>query len=621
VVAARIEASKNNPNWGLLWVDGATAFAGLDAQGLLLNGYEPSVSWNSLGSRSVPSDKSYIPAGVYLAGARPAPRSPPERPGYAGAMDGSEDTAARVRAIATDIFGLTALRPAQEDATAALAAGRDCLAILPSGSGKSAIYEIAAIALGGPAIVVSPLLALQRDQARALRERGQTVVTVNAQSGPAARAQAEELLGAGRPGFVFLAPEQFARDDVRTAAARAPVALFAVDEAHCIASWGHDFRPDYLRLGSVIDAFARRPAVAAVTATAAPPVRQEIIGRLGLREPRQVIRDFDRPEIHLAVRVFHRAADQHAAVLAAVREQDGTGLVYTATRKAAEGYAAELGVPCYHGGLGAADRRAAQRAFEQGGTIVATNAFGMGIDRSDVRFVVHAAVSGSVDEYYQEIGRAGRDGKPATAICCYRAQDLGIRRFFASGLPDEDELTAVASAADRPLARGELAERTGMARQRLGDLLNLLEAAGAVRLGRRIEPAADAPPPERAAAAAVELARQHRSAERSRVEMMRRYAEMPDCRRRFMLQYFGEKATRACRNCDNCDAGRCTPAATLGPFLPGEHVEHPEWGQGLVLGGEDNRLIVLFDDYGYRELSAEVVARRHLLKRDNAPGD
>ncbi len=531
----------------------------------------------------------------------------------AGATDSSGATLARLGQIARDVFGFAALRAAQEEAAAALAAGRDCLAVLPSGAGKSAIYQVAAVALDGPAVVVSPLLALQRDQADALRAHGLTAVTVNALSGPSARDDADELLSSGRRGFIFLGPEQLARDDVRASLGGAPVRLFAVDEAHCISSWGHDFRPDYLRLGSVIEAFPARPAVAALTATAAPPVRREIVSRLGLRDPRQVIRDFDRPEIHLSVRAFHRSADKEQAVLAAVREQPGSGLVYVATRKEAQTFAAQIGVRYYHGGLGLPERLEAQRAFERGDTIVATSAFGMGIDRGDVRFVVHVSVPGSLDEYYQEIGRGGRDGRPTVAICYYRAEDLGLVRFFAAGLPDERELAAVAAAAERPVTRRELAARTGMPPERLGELLNLLEEAGAVRLGRQVEPAGEPVPPAEAAARAAELARHHRSVERSRVEMMRHYAEMTDCRRRFLLQYFGEAVGDACQHCDNCDAGLSRPVLPVGAFCPGERVQHREWGPGLVLGTEDDRLTVLFDEYGYRELATNVVSARHLL--------
>ncbi len=528
-------------------------------------------------------------------------------------MTQATEPLAQVRQIARDVLGYAALRPAQQDAAAALASGRDCLAVLPSGAGKSAIYQIAAVALGGPAIVVSPLLALQRDQADALRARGLTAVTVNALSGPSGRDDADEMLSSGRAGFIFLGPEQLARDDVRSSLARASVRLFAVDEAHCIASWGHDFRPDYLRLGSVIDAFPARPAVAALTATAAPPVRQEIAARLGLHDPRVVIRDFDRPEIHLSVRSFHRADDKQQAVLAAVREQAGSGLVYATTRKEAEAYAAQLGVRHYHGGTPKAERVAAQRAFEGGATIVATSAFGMGIDRGDVRFVVHASVPGSLDEYYQEIGRSGRDGRPAAAICCYRAEDLGLHRHFAAGLPEERDLEAVAGAVDRPVTRPELTARTGMPPVKLAELLNLLEAAGAVRLRRQVEPADHPLAPAEAADRAVELARHHRSVERSRVEMMRHYAEMTDCRRRFLLQYFGEAVSRACGHCDNCEAGRSRPVLPTGIFSPGERVQHHEWGPGLVIESESDRLTVLFDEYGYRELATQVVSGRHLL--------
>ncbi len=449
-------------------------------------------------------------------------------------MDGSEGTLARVRQIARDVLGLAVLRPAQVEAATALAAGRDCLAVLPSGAGKSAIYQIAGVALEGPVVVVSPLLALQREQADALRARGLSAVTVNGLSGRSARQDADALLSSGRTGFIFLGPEQLARD-------------------------------------------------------------------------------FDRPEIHLAVHAFHRAEDKRQAVLAAVRDQPGSGLVYATTRKEAEAYAALLGVRVYHGGLARAVRQQAQRAFEGGATIVATSAFGMGMDRADVRFVVHASVSGSLDEYYQEIGRGGRDGQPAVAVCCYRAEDLGLLRSFVAGLPDHDDLAAVASAVDRPQSRRELAVRVGMPPGRLAGLLNLLEAAGAVRPRRQVEPADLAAAPAQAADRAVELARQHRSVERSRVEMMRRYAEMTDCRRRFLLRYFGEAVSQACRACVNCDAGQSRPVVPTGLFSPGERVEHHQWGPGLVLEAEADRLTVLFDEYGYRELATQVVSGRHLL--------
>ena len=519
-----------------------------------------------------------------------------------------------IRHIAAAVFGYTTLRPGQHQAVTALAQGRDCLAVMPSGAGKSAIYQLAAIVLGGPAVIVSPLLSLQQDQAEHLRAHGLTAVTVNGATPEGRRAEAYALLREGKAGFVFLAPEQLARDDVREVLAAAPPRLFAVDEAHCVSAWGHDFRPDYLRIGDVVTSLNQRPVVAALTATAAPPVREEIVRRLYLRDPAQVIRGFDRPEIHLSVRAFHEAADKESAVEEAVAGFTGTGIIYAATREETEQYAERLGVRPYHAGLSRAERAETQRIFSGGATIVATSAFGMGIDRPDVRFVAHASVPGSLDEYYQEIGRAGRDGKDATAVCFYRPEDLGIRRFFTGGLPDETLLAEVAAATQTPVSVRELAARAGMSERRLTGLVNLLEAAGAVRLTDVIEPVAGAPSPADAAVKAIEIAAHNRSVERSRLEMMRRYAELTDCRRRFLLRYFGQGADDPCGRCDNCDAGRSTPAGRdHGAFAVGMRVGHQEWGRGVVLADAGGRLTVFFDEVGYRELLTEAVLNGHIL--------
>jgi ATP-dependent DNA helicase RecQ len=496
---------------------------------------------------------------------------------------------------------------------AALAAGRDCLAVMPSGAGKSAVFQLATIALGGPAVVVSPLLSLQRDQSEHLTAHGLTAATVNGGTSEGQRAAAYDLLRKGQTAFVFLAPEQLAREDVRAVLAAAPPRLLAVDEAHCVSAWGHDFRPDYLRIIDVIEALEPRPVVAALTATAAPPVREEIATRLGLQDPAQVIRGFDRPEIHLAVRMFHEAGDKEAAVLATTGELDGTGIIYAATREETEQYAGQLELRPYHAGLSRSRREETQEIFAAGASIVATSAFGMGIDRPDVRFVLHASVPGSLDEYYQEVGRAGRDGQAATAILFYRPEDLGLRQFFSGGLPDETLLAEVAAATQTPVSLHELSERSGLSERRLTGLINLLEAAGAVRLNGEIEPVPDGPGPAEAAARAVEIATQYRSVERSRVEMMRRYAEMTDCRRRFLLRYFGQGANDPCGRCDNCDAGRSTPAGGAGPFGAGLRVEHPEWGRGVVLADEGDRISVFFDEVGYKELLTTAVLEHHIL--------
>src|ERR1700760_2376960 len=281
--------------------------------------------------------------------------------------------------LAADIFGYRALRPGQQDAVAALAAGRDCLAVMPSGAGKSAVYQLAAIALDGPAVVVSPLLSLQRDQSEHLTSHGLTAATINGNTSERQRAAAYDLLRAGQVAFVFLAPEQLAREDVRAILAEAPPRLLAVDEAHCVSAWGHDFRPDYLRIIDVVEELEPRPAVAALTATAAPPVREEIVTRLGLQEPAQVVRGFDRPEIHLAVRLFPEADDQEAAVREAAGESEGTGIIYAATRAETEQYADQLGLRPYHAGLSRSRREETQELFAAGASILAINAFRMSV--------------------------------------------------------------------------------------------------------------------------------------------------------------------------------------------------------------------------------------------------